>query len=66
MNALMDTLQEILPNMSDTEKSIAEKRFAMGYTAEEVADFLKYNLGDYSLEEFMQDMYDLFYSEGSD
>lgn len=66
MNTPMDTLQEILPNMSDTEKSIAEKRFAMGYTAEEVADFLKYNLGDYSLEEFMQDMYDLFYSEGSD
>jgi len=66
MNTPMDTLQEILPNMSDTEKSIAEKRFAMGYTAEEVADFLKYDLGDYSLEEFMQDMYDLFYSEGSD
>ena len=66
MNDLMNALQEILPNMSDTEKSMAEERFAMGYTAEEVADFLKYNLGDYSLEEFMQDMYDLFYLEGSD
>ncbi len=66
MNALMDALQKILPNMSDTEKSIAEERFAMGYTAEEVADFLKYDLGDYSLEEFMDDMSDLFYLEDLD
>lgn len=66
MNDLMNALQEILPNMSDVEKSMAKERFAMGYTVEEVVDFLKYDLGDYSLEEFMQDMDDLFYLEDLD
>ena len=66
MNALMDALQKILPNMSDVEKSMAEERFTMGYTVEEVADFLKYDLGNYSLEEFMEDMNDLFYLEDLD
>lgn len=43
-------------NMTDTERNIIKQRYEENYTPEAAADDLKYNLGGYSLEEYIADM----------
>lgn len=44
-----------LPNMSKTEEDIALQRLSEGYSVSETVDSIMYNLGGYSVEEYIDD-----------
>lgn len=57
IDAKFEEVQKILPNMSETECSIAKQRLHEGYTVQETVDNIVYDgMGGYSLEEYMSDM----------
>lgn len=54
---------KFLPNngegLTETEKEIIKYRYSEGNSPEETADCIKYNLGGYTLEEYIADIEDL-------
>lgn len=59
MNEYIKEVKNHLPDgdLSEQELRIIKTKYESGYTPEETADFLKYNLGGgYSLEEYIADV----------
>lgn len=66
-NILKDVEKKLGDSMSDAEKRRANNMAMNGYTAEQIADDLMFNLGgNYSLEEYMDDYYHLFCEENDE
>lgn len=63
-NILKEVEKKLGDSMSGAEKCRANNMAMNGYTAEQIADDLMFNLGgNYSLEEYMDDYYHLFCEE---
>lgn len=66
-NILKEVEKKLGDSMSDAEKRRANNMAMNGYTAEQIADDLMFNLGgNYSLEEYMDDYYHLFCEENDE